>query len=144
MTEIKHPIVFYYTENEHMPFLLGYGHNLKEKNLFICNSSIVSESEDDLIVKKTISKEDINMTITILYKNNRFHNGSITVSSESKLEIPSDYTSSSLNPTYNNNQEYKIMDINMYHSLQIESYCYDNIGVIKLDYETGNKLFNKN
>ena len=122
MSEVKHPIVFCYNENEYMPFLLGYGHNLKEKNLFICNSSIVSESEDDLIVKKTFIKENMNMSITLLYKNNRFHTGTITY----------------------NNEEYKIKDINMYHSLQIESYCYDNIGVIKLDYESGNKIFNKN
>jgi hypothetical protein len=105
-----------------MPYLLGWSHGLKEKNLFMCSSSIVSENEDDLIIKKTITKENIDIIMTMLYKNNRFHSGKILY----------------------NNEEYKITDINMYCSLQIELYCYDNIGVIKLDYETGNKLFNKN
>jgi hypothetical protein len=122
MSEVIHPIVFCYDENEYMPYLLGYGHNLKEKNLFICNSSILSESEDNLIIKKTITKEDITMTIKLLYKNNIFDSGTITY----------------------NNEEYEIKYINMYYSLQIELYCYDNIGVIKLDSEVGNKLFNKN
>jgi len=120
--EVRHRIVFSYEEDEHMPFLLGWSHGLKEKNLFICTSSIVLENEDDLIVKKTINKENINISMTFLYKNNRFHSGTIRY----------------------NNEDYEIKYINMYHSLQIGSYCYDNIGVIKLDYEIGNKIFNKN
>ncbi len=119
---IRHRIVFCYEKNEHMPYLLGWSHGLKEKNLYTCSSSIVSESEDDLIIKKTITEENVDIIMTFLYRNNRFHTGTIIY----------------------NDKEYKIIDINMYYSLQIESYCYDNIGVIKLDYETGNKLFNKN
>lgn len=119
---IRHYLVFSYEKDEHMPFLLGWSHGLKEKNLFMCSSSIVSETEDDLIIKKKITEENVDIIMTMLYRNNRFHSGKIIY----------------------NNEEYKITDINMYYSLQIESYCYDNIGVIKLDYETGNKIFNKN
>ena len=122
MSEVKHPIVFSYEEDEHMPFLLGWSHGLKEKNLFICTSSIVSENDDNLVIKKIITKENMDIVITLLYKNNIFHNGKISY----------------------NNEEYEIKYINMYYSLQIGSFCYDNIGVIKLDYEIGNKIFNKN
>ena len=60
--EVRHRIVFSYEEDEHMPVLLGWSHGLKEKNLFMCRSSIVSENEDDLIVKKTINKEISNIS----------------------------------------------------------------------------------
>jgi uncharacterized protein YprB with RNaseH-like and TPR domain len=120
--EVRHRIVFSYEKDEHMPFLLGWSHGLKEKNLFICTSSIVSENDDNLVIKKIITKENMDIVITLLYKNNIFHNGKISY----------------------NNEEYEIKYINMYYSLQIGSFCYDNIGVIKLDYEIGNKIFNKN
>ena len=120
--EVRHRIVFSYEQDEHMPVLLGWSHGLKEKNLFMCSSLIVSENEDDLIIKKTITKENIDIIMTMLYRNNRFYSGKILY----------------------NNEEFEIKYINMYYSLQIGSYCYDNIGVIKLDYESGNKIFNKN
>jgi hypothetical protein len=39
----KHRIVFSYGDDDHFPIMLGWGHNLKEKNMCMCDSSIIEK-----------------------------------------------------------------------------------------------------
>jgi hypothetical protein len=106
-----HPIVFSFEKDEHIPVLLGYGHNLKNENLCYCNSEVVSQSDSGFTIKKTATIFNKEVEVIIDYETtDGFKCGSVNVD----------------NITYN------INFYGYYNSLQIGKWCYDRIGVVKL------------
>jgi hypothetical protein len=110
----KHPIVFSYEKDEHIPVLLGYGHNLKNENLCYCKQEIVSQSDFGFTVKKSanIFNKDVEVVIEydIVDGNERYRSGAVCI----------------------DNIAYEIDFYGYYNSLQIGEWCYDRIGVVKL------------
>jgi len=115
----KHRIVFSYGDNDHFPVMLGWGHNLKEKNMCFCDSSITEKTDEQITVKKTMNIHD--MDIEILIKYEFYFNDS--------GEKKSKYSSAKLVAS---DKEYDILLYGSYLSLQIEQVCYDNIDVARL------------
>ena len=110
-------IVLSYEKDEHIPILLGYSHNLKEKNLALYESSVVSRNESIVTFQKksVIREKDITITFTLSHVNNKeeFVSGNI----------------------YVNDKIFPISAVYTYNSLQIEKYCYDNIMLVRVDAE---------
>jgi len=115
----KHRIVFSYGDDDHFPVMLGWGHNLKEKNMCMCDSSITEQTDETIVVKKTMNIHDMDIEILIKY----------AVSFNDAGEKESKYSSAKL---VAGNKEYNIPLYGSYLSLQIEQYCYDNIAVVRL------------
>ena len=115
MESQKQYIILSYEKDEHIPFLLGYSHNLKEKNLALYNSSVVYRSESIVTIQKTgmIQDKNISITFTLSHVNGQeeFVDGKICV----------------------NDKIYPIVSVYTYNSLQIENYCYDNIMLVKIN-----------
>ena len=111
---LDHYIVFSYDEDEYIPAFLGFGHGLKEKNICKCTSTIVSESLlRYTVLKKTIfNKKEIAITLVIGNENSKFISGFLTI----------------------DNKKYPILQYAMYASLQIDTYCYDNISAIRVSH----------
>lgn len=109
-----HPIVFSYEKDEHIPVLLGYGHNLKNENLCYCNSEVVSRNDSGFSVKKTATLFNKEVEVVIDFESingrERVKSGSVNV----------------------DNIAYEIDFYGYYNSLQIGEWCYDRIGVVKL------------
>jgi hypothetical protein len=114
----KRPVILSFEKDEHIPILLGYSHNLKNKNLAFYDSSIVYRSDSHLIFKLegAINNKKITIVYTLSYLNGceQFLRGFL----------------------YVNDKEYLISSVNAYCSLQIEEYCYDNITLVKIADET--------
>jgi len=115
----KHRIVFSYGDDDHFPVLLGWGHNLKEKNMCFCDSSINEQTDEQIVVKKTMNIHDVDIEILIKYA---FY-------FDDAGEKKSKYSSAKLIAV---DKEYDIPLYGSYYSLQIEQYCYDNIHVVRL------------
>jgi hypothetical protein len=99
-------IIFSYGPDEHLPVLLNLGSNLKEKNLFECKSEIVMNSDSYTIFHETIDVSGVKMDVFSTHTTSgEFIRGFV----------------------YFNGEELPITRYNIYRSLQIESYCYDNI-----------------
>jgi len=115
MESQKQYIVLSYDKDEHIPFLLGYSHNLKEKNLALYNSSVIFRNESIVTIQKTgmIQDKDISITFTLSHVNGQeeFVSGNISV----------------------NDKLYTISGVYTYNGLQIEQYCYDNIMLVKIN-----------
>lgn len=111
----KHHIVFSYGDDEHMPVLLSFSHNLKPQNVALCDSSLVYHGPVYFILKKTTSLFDMDITLllTFSYFNNK----------ESFMR----------GFAYIHDKEYPISICNNYSSLQIGEYAYDNILLIRLE-----------
>jgi len=111
----KHHIVFSYGDDEHMPVLLSFSHNLKPQNVVICDSSLVYRGPVYSILKKTTTlfDKEITLLLTFSYFNNKenFMRGF----------------------AYIHDEEYPISTCYTYSSLQIGQYAYDNITVIRMD-----------
>jgi len=108
-------IILCYDENEYLPYFTSLGHNLKEKNLLsVCCEKIVNMDDfKTLHCFGSHKKKDVNAILT--YNNNQFIRGFF----------------------YIDNREYSVIDFRMYNSLQIENFCYDNLGAIQLGPEFG-------
>jgi hypothetical protein len=111
----KHNIVFCYN-NENFPILLGFGHGLKLKDTFLCESNIIKLNNTEKILNKKGIFNEKNIFIELklnlnLDKFYEFKNGLIKIDKE----------------------EYNITKYAQFNSLQIENWCYDNIGVIQLE-----------
>jgi hypothetical protein len=103
-------LVFSYNNDEIMPCLLGYGHNLKEHNVCKCESNLLFENNNFKIIYKKVFHKNKNIDIYITYNKNEFLRGFL----------------------YIDDKEYIVNDYNCYKSLQVEKYCYDNIDCIML------------
>jgi len=110
----RHPIVFSYEKDEHIPVLLGYGHNLKNENLCYCNSEIVSRSDSGFTIKKSATIFNKEVEVVIDYD---------TINGVESVK--SGYVCL-------DNIAHEINFYGYYNSLQIGKWCYDRIGVIKL------------
>jgi hypothetical protein len=115
----KHRIVFSYGDDNHFPIMLGWGHNLKEKNMCMCDSSIIEQTDETIVVKKTMNIHDMDIELLVKYE--------VSFNNAGKKE--SKYSSAKL---VAGNKEYNIPLYGSYLSLQIEKYCYDNIDVVRL------------
>ena len=99
-------VVLVFEKDEYMPIVLAIGHNLKEKNIYICESNVILHTENNYIIHKKCDKFDIFLTYC---KENLLRGFLYTKNSETEVLIASTFL-----------------------SLQIEQFCYDNICVIKL------------
>jgi hypothetical protein len=115
----RHRIVFSYGDDDHFPIMLGWGHNLKEKNMCTCDSSITEQTDEEITVKKTMNIHDTDIAILVKY----------SVSFNDSGEKRSKYSSAKLVAA---DKEYDIPLYGTYNSLQIEQCCYDNITVVRL------------
>ena len=110
----KHPIVFCYDKNEYVPVLCGFGHGLKLKNLVICESESIKHNSNKIINKKgSFNNEEFIIIINFKLNSDNyyvFENGTIKI----------------------NKKEFNIKKYVQFSSLQIENWCYDNIGVLEL------------
>jgi hypothetical protein len=100
-------IVLTYGPNEYVPMFVATGHNLKTENLYKCSSTVAFDNSNNYTVQKKCDKFDILLT----FSENQFSHGFL----------------------YVNNNTNKVLDYRCFQSLQIENYCYGNIGVIKLE-----------
>lgn len=114
MEDPIYPIVFSYDEDEHIPVLLGWGHNLKHENMGNFTLSLAIENENRTISRKG-KLRDIEAEIKIFHRTDNndkvsFDTGVLTM----------------------NEKQFPIKMYAIYNSLQIENYCYDYIAVVKL------------
>lgn len=102
-------IVLSYGSDEYLPIFTSIGHNLKEKNVFVCESAkIFKEGDYTVYYSKTTEEKKINIIIT--YSSTGFLRGFL----------------------YVDKKEYPILDYKGYGGLQIQEWCYDNIVGIRL------------
>jgi hypothetical protein len=114
----KHRIVFSYDAVECIPQFLGYGHNLKEKNLCLCDSTIFLENDEQIVYSKKMNLHNLDIELFVTYK----------IYDEAGKKMKK-YSSANL---IANGKEYIIPLYCSYNSLQIEKWCYDNIDLVKL------------
>jgi hypothetical protein len=100
-------VVLTYSSDEYVPMFLAIGHNLKKKNLYRCSSELVFDKSNNYTIKKTC--DEFNALLT--FSETRFVHGILCA----------------------NNNDTKVLDYRCFESLQIEDYCYGNIGVVKLE-----------
>lgn len=104
-------VVFSYGDDEHLPVLIGYGHNLKEDNL--CEGEFSKIEKDDLITKYKIHTyckgKEINIFLT--YSPTKLTDCHIMLDD---VKIP-------------------VKDYRLYWSLQIGQFCYDDVHVFRLN-----------
>ena len=103
-------VLFSYGEDEHLPILIGYGHNLKKDNLTIGEVMDLESGDNtqNCIIKTKYKKNDTNIYLS--FANNMVSNMYMTI----------------------NNKKNDIIDYKRYVSLQIGEYCYDNIHAFRI------------
>ena len=106
MEAYQQNVVLTFDPDEYIPVICAVGHNLKEKNLYKCTSTLLLNSTDYRIVHKKCEKFDVFLTY---FKNNLIRGF-----------------------LYTDFGEFNVLMISTFASLQIENFCYDNIAVIKL------------
>jgi hypothetical protein len=106
---MKRRIVLSYGSDEYLPIFTSIGHNLKEKNVFLCEfEKIVIEGDYQVIRIKPTEEKKINIIVT--HSSTGFIRGFL----------------------YVDEKEYPVLDCKVYSSMQIENMCYDNIVGIRL------------
>jgi len=111
---MERTVAFSYGDDEHMPVILGFGHNLKEENVCRCISTILQKDDRSMLVQKKMTHK--NKDIEILVNYSLANDGQTFV--EGKLTMEG--------------KEYNIHKFATYSSLQIQNYCYDDIHVVRL------------
>jgi len=99
-------VVLFFEKDEYMPIVLAIGHNLKEKNIYKCESNVILRNQDNIIIHKKCEEFDIFLT----YCKDNLLRGFL----------------------YTKNGEKEVLGASTFSSLQIEQFCYDNICVVKL------------
>lgn len=118
-----HYLVFSYDSEEIIPTVLGFGHGLKSENLVKCTSNIPYKKDTFYIIHKTMD----------------FKNKYIEIYLNYSIVPPQDGEdgrccySFKHGVLYVDKKSYNIKYYGHYNSLQIEQWCYDNIGVVQLD-----------
>jgi hypothetical protein len=114
----QHRIAFSFDNDEYLPRIIGFGHNLKEENVCMCTSSIVEQTNERLIVRKNMNIHNNDIEIIVNYD---------------LLVTGAQFVAASLTmKTGDKEKKYIIPYYNSYKSLQIGKYGYDNIDVVKL------------
>jgi len=113
---MRQRIILSYGEDEWLPVISQIGCNLKEKNLFFLEYINTVQNGDFKIVHSKLYKDENDakkMDTFVTYSDKDFVRGVL----------------------YMDGKEYKIIRYNVYMSLQIENFCYDNITAIRLSEE---------
>lgn len=117
-----HWLVFSYDPEEIMPTFLGFGHGLKSENLVKCTSKISCKTDTFFVVKKNMDIKNKHIEMYLTY--------SLVVSEKGGGKEEYGFTRGIL---YIDKKSYNVKFYAVYNSLQIDKWCYDNIGVVKLE-----------
>jgi hypothetical protein len=103
-------VLFSYGDDEYLPVLLGFGHNLKEENL--CEGELIELESAETSKKYKIETQyrNKNTQIFLTYENTEL------IDCHIKLD----------------DNKVHIKDYRVYCSLQIGDYCYDNIHAFRI------------
>lgn len=115
----QHRIVFSFDNDEYLPRIIGFGHNLKEENVYMCTSSLVEQTDERLVVRKNISIDE-KCIIEIIVNYDLLVTGGQFIAASLKMRM------------CENEKNYVIPYYYSYKSLQIGKHGYDNIDVVKL------------
>jgi hypothetical protein len=124
-TSCDHWLIFSYDPEEIMPIFLGFGHGLKSENLVKCNSKLYCKTDTFFVVKKNMDIKNKHIEMYLTY--------SLKPSEEGEEGEENEQYGFTRGILYIDKQSYNIKNYAVYNSLQIEKWCYDNIGVVKLD-----------
>jgi len=125
MPSLEHWLVFSYDPDEIIPTFLGYGHGLKCDNLVKCTSKISCKTDTFFVVKKNMDIKNKHIEIYLTY--------SLVSSKEGEENDENPQYGFSRGVLYIDKKSYNIKFYGQYNSLQLGEWCYDNIGVVKLD-----------
>ena len=103
-------VVLSWALDEHLPILLDIGHNLKEENLYDCESNLLMNSEDYFIIHRQFLHNDKEVNMFFTHYKDRLSRGFL----------------------YYNNKEFNVVVHRTYCTLQIGKFCYNNINVVRL------------
>jgi hypothetical protein len=120
-----HWLVFSYDPEEIIPSFLGFGHGLKSENLVKCNSKLSCKTDTFYVSHKTMDFKNKHIEMYITF--------SLKPSEEGEEGEENGYYYFSRGVIYIDKKSYDIKNYTSYNSLQIDKWCYDNIGVVKLD-----------
>jgi len=139
MTNISysHWLVFSYDSNESIPIILGYGHELKPENVVKCTSKLSCKTDTFLVLKKTMdfkNKTNIEMYLTFSLRTPKEGYENENEDEDENGDEKGSYYDFSRGVIYIDKKSYNIKQYAQYTSLQIGEWCYDNIGVVKLNY----------
>jgi hypothetical protein len=109
-------IIFSYKEEEFLPTLIGFGHNLKSENL--CKGEITIINKGTAIIVNKIKTNHKNKEIEI----------------DIKFSVENERAQFMDAHLYIDNTTIKIEEYKRYVSLQIEDWCYDNVYAFRLPY----------
>ena len=113
-------VVLSWGDNEFLPILLNIGHNLKEENLYNCESNLIMSSQDYFMIHRTFLYNNMQVNMFFTHYKEKFSRGFL----------------------YYNNKEFNIIDHRTYVSLQIGQYCYDNINIVRLSQSPFDEIVN--
>jgi hypothetical protein len=99
-------IILSFDADEYMPLFLAIGHNLKEKNIYKCTTTMPLSSHNIYVIHKKCDVLDLFLT----YNNSTLLRGFV----------------------YTKNGEIPVLDCRSFESLQIGEFCYGNVCVVKL------------
>jgi hypothetical protein len=120
-----HWLVFSYDPEEIIPSFLGFGHGLKSENLVKCNSKLSCKTDTFYVSHKTMDFKNKHIEIYITF--------SLKPPEEGEEGEENGYYYFTRGVIYIDKKSYDIKNYTSYNSLQIDKWCYDNIGIVKLD-----------
>jgi hypothetical protein len=134
---IEHRLVFSYDPDEIIPTFLGYGHGLKHENLAKCTSTISCKSDTFFVVKKLMEFKNKNIEMYLTFslvnpKDEEEKEEKEEKEKEANVERTPSY-GFTRGVLYVDKKSYNIKFYGQYNSLQIGEWCYDNIGVVRLE-----------
>jgi hypothetical protein len=104
-------VVFSYGDDEYLPAIVGFGHNLKEEN--VCQGDFSKIEKDDLTTKYKIHIHCKGKEIDI------FLTYSATKLTDCHIML--------------DNVKIPVKDYRIYWSLQIGKFCYDDVHAVRLN-----------
>lgn len=112
-TTNEHLVAFSFSDSQHMHVKK---HNINPDHIFKCSTTILFDNSSYKIIQKRLlsydeNNVDSNIDIILTY--------SVTNKTTSNMYL------------YSKNKQYEILDMQMFRSLQIDLYTYDNIVVVK-------------
>ena len=112
-------------EKQKITFFINFNHEFIDNIVYLCDSEIISEQENILIVKKSnlVKIGDTEESIT--------NSKDIVILLNYYRE--KDYDKLLTGYLYLDNKHYKISNYARFASRQIGNFCYDNIGICYLD-----------
>jgi hypothetical protein len=123
-----HWLVFSYDPEEIIPSFLGFGHGLKSENLVKCNSKLSCKTDTFYVSHKTMDFKNKHIEIYITFSLKPPEEGE-----EGEEGEENGYYYFTRGVIYIDKKSYDIKNYTSYNSLQIDKWCYDNIGVVKLE-----------